>query len=123
MGRTAARQQTSSKDTEEQSFFITEKQQREQELAKIQQKLKDPYDVGVNQQEFLEIIQNIEDTNIFILANIETSEVELDAMKSRSVGQIEKDTNLITQLKANNEHYQKVINEKLWKQVALERSM
>ena len=123
MGRTAARQQSSSKDAEEQSFFITEKQQREQELAKIQQKLKDPYDVGVNQQEFLEIIQNIEDTNIFILANIETSEVELDAMKSRSVGQIEKDTNLIAQLKANNEHYQKVINEKLWKQVALERSM
>ena len=69
------------KSNEEINFFITEKQMidsQKEELAKLQQRNHDPYDVGISRQEFMKMIRDIEDENIFILTNIEQTEGELE---------------------------------------------
>jgi hypothetical protein len=44
------------KPEEHMEFFITEKHHKEEELAKLVQKNKDPFDVGISKEEFLQII-------------------------------------------------------------------
>jgi hypothetical protein len=80
------------------------------------QKNKDPFDVGISKEEFLYIIQNIEDQNIFILNNIESVEGELDDFKQKSRDRYQKDQQLVDQLKRNNANYERIISEKKSKQ-------
>ncbi len=73
-----------------------------EELAKIQQRNHDPFGVGISRDEFLQLIQDIEEQNIFILTNIEQTEEELDKIKQRMRTRFNKDVNLIKALKQNN---------------------
>lgn len=77
--------------------------------------------MGISKEEFLYIIQNIEDQNIFILNNIESVEGELDDFKQKSKDRYQKDQKLVDQLKKNNANYDRILNEKRSKQIALEK--
>jgi hypothetical protein len=41
--------------------------------------------VGITQAEFLHLIQDLEDQNLFVLGNIEQTEAELEQMNRNSV--------------------------------------
>lgn len=111
-------------EEEQSAFFITEKLMREkEELARIQLRNHDPFGVGISRLQFLELIQEIEDQNIFILTLIEQTEDELEKLHHRGRTRFKKDIRLIEALKLNNQTYQGLIEEKSDKQVALEKCM
>lgn len=107
------------KDDEAQStFFITEKIKKEEVTLKSKDE-----GVGLSQSEFLYLIQDLEDQNIFILDNIEKSEAELETIHQKSKTKYRNEEKMIAQLKKNNDYFQKMITEKKQKRVALEAQM
>lgn len=107
------------KDEESQStFFITEKIKKEEVTLKSKDE-----GVGLSQSEFLYLIQDLEDQNIFVLDNIEKSEAELETINQRSKTKYKNEEKMILQLKKNNDYFQKMIAEKKQKRLALEAQM
>ena len=106
------------KKDDEPTFFITEKIKKEETTLK-----KKDQDVGMTQAEFLYLIQDLEEQNIFILDNIEKSESELEALNKKNKNKYTNEEKMIVQLKKNNEFFSKMIVEKKQKRLALETQM
>ena len=105
-------------DEPQSTFFITEKIKKEEVTLKSKEE-----GVGLSQSEFLYLIQDLEDQNIFILDNIEKSEAELESIQQKSKTKYRNEEKMILQLKKNNDYFQKMITEKKQKRVALEAQM
>ena len=108
--------------SDENIFFITAKESPATNIISGKSK-ESMMGVGITQQEFLHLIQDLEDQNLFILGNIEQTEAELEQINLKSVDKYSNEEKMISQLQKNIAYFEQLIHEKKIKKAALESQM
>ncbi|CDW89906.1 UNKNOWN [Stylonychia lemnae] len=99
------------------NFFITEEAQKIMNLENLSQQDSniDPNGVDLSKNEFLEIIQSLEDANIFLLDNIQNEEQDLERLEKRAEIKYTKQQKILDEIQENINTYQLKIADKMVK--------